>query len=89
MKPSDHIDTALQTLMAAMHRALPTGKTRISKNGYAVILATPVHGRQDIPGDPAAARAWLMRAGIDTANVTDSDIAADGGMRFATSQSLD
>ena len=76
MKPSDHIDTALQTLMAAMHRALPTGQTRISKNGYAVILATPVHGRQDIPGDPAAARAWLMRAGIDTANVADSDIAA-------------
>jgi hypothetical protein len=47
-----------------------------SKNGYAIILSEPVHGRQDIPGDPGSAAVWLMRAGISTTGITDADIAA-------------
>lgn len=76
MNPSATIAPALRQLMAAMYRALPTGKTRVSKNGYAIILSEPANGRQDIPGDPSAAAAWLMRAGINTTDITDTDIAA-------------
>lgn len=76
MNPSAAISPALRPLMAAMYRALPTGQTRISKNGYAIILSTPVYGRQDIPGDHIAAAAWLQRADITTTNITDADIAA-------------
>ena len=61
---------------AAMHRAIGTGLTKISKPGYAVVLSTPMWGRCDLPGDEQRAARWLAAAGISMENITDAEIAA-------------
>jgi hypothetical protein len=55
---------------AAMHRAIGTGLTKISKPGYAVVLSTPMWGRCDLPGDEQRAARWLAAAGISMENIT-------------------
>ena len=64
------------TIRAAMFAAIPSGLTKISRNGYSIVFTTPVCGRHDLSdlGDDFAL-AQARAAGLDLDAVTAEQIA--------------